>query len=191
MTSDFQIESEKQVFRAKARAVRDAVSAAERIEAAEKVARIGLGFLGVPPGLVGAYHPVRSEFDCLPLLKRLAADGWKLALPVIAGPAPLDYRQWGFGDPLRTGAFGIPEPIDAPRVSPAILLVPLLAFDARRYRLGYGGGHYDRTLAAFRARGATAAIGLAFDAQQVPEVPKLAYDQQLDWILTPSGPIGP
>jgi 5-formyltetrahydrofolate cyclo-ligase len=191
MSNDLQIESRKRKLRAKARATRDALSTAERAEAAERVARIGLGFLGVRPSLVAAYHPVRSEFDCLPLLARLAGDGWKLALPVIAGPAPLDFRQWSFGDPLTTGAFGIAEPIDAPRVSPGILLVPLLAFDARRYRLGYGGGHYDRTLTAFRAKGDVTAIGLAFDEQRVPDVPVGAYDQQLDWILTPSGPLGP
>lgn len=191
MSPDAQIEAEKQRLRAKARAVREAITDSERAEAATGVARIGLGFLGAPPGLVAAYHPVHTEFDCMPLLARLAGEGWTLALPVVTAAAPLEFRQWAPGDPLLAGAFGIPEPVDAARVFPAILLVPLLAFDSRRYRLGYGGGHYDRTLAALRAAGPVTAIGLAFDAQQVPEVPIAAYDQRLDWILTPSGPLGP
>jgi 5-formyltetrahydrofolate cyclo-ligase len=182
-----QIETEKQAMRAKARAVRLAVSDDDRAVASESVARTGLGFLNRSPGVVGAYHPIRSEFDCLPLLRRLAADGWTLALPVIVGPAPLQFRAWVFGAPLEPGPLGIPEPAGSSSIAPDVLLVPLLAFDRRGYRLGYGGGHYDRTLAALRGHGGVTAIGLAFDAQEVAEVPVCPYDERLDWILTPSG----
>jgi len=191
VTSHLQIEAEKQIMRDKARAARQVISAIERIEAANKVAEAGLGFLGIEPGVVAAYYPVRSEFDCLPLLQRLAGEGWRLCLPIIQGVAPLQFHQWTFGAPLKIGPFGIPEPANAPPVLPSVLLVPLLAFDAQCYRLGYGGGHYDRTLAALRARGGVTAIGLAFASQEVPEVPVCPYDERLDWILTPSGPIGP
>ncbi len=191
MTSHLTIEAEKQIMRDKARAARQVISVIERVAAGNKVAAAGLGFLGIEPGVVAAYYPVRSEFDCLPLLQRLASLGWRLGLPIIRGAAPLEFHEWTFGAPLRTGPFGIPAPVDAPQLSPAIVLVPLLAFDARCYRLGYGGGHYDRTLAALRTRGGVTAIGLAFASQEVPEVPVCPYDERLDWILTPSGPIGP
>ena len=187
MSNHLQIEAEKQVMRSKSRAARQAVSADERMRAAENVARIGLGFLDRSPGVVAAYYPVRSEFDCMPLLRRVAAEGWALALPVIAGSAPLQFRQWTFGAPLEPGPFGIPEPVAGAFAVPDVLLVPLLAFDRRGYRLGYGGGHYDRTLAGLRAQGEIAAIGLAFDAQEVAQVPLCPYDERLDWILTPSG----
>ena len=187
MSTYFQIEAEKQAMRAKARAVRLAVSADERVRAAEDVAQIGLDFVRPTPGTVAAYYPVRSEFDCMPLLRRVAAEGWILALPVMAGPAPLQFREWTFGVPLERGPFGIPEPVHSPHTVPDVLLVPLLAFDSRGYRLGYGGGHYDRTLAALRGAAGVAAIGLAFDAQEVAEVPVTPYDERLDWIFTPSG----
>ena len=187
MSNHLHIETEKQTMRAKARAVRLAISADERVRAAEDVAQIGLDFVRPAPGIVAAYYPVRSEFDCMPLLRRVAAEGWILALPVIAGPAPLQFREWTFGVPLEPGPFGIPEPVHTPHTVPDVLLVPLLAIDRRGHRLGYGGGHYDRTLAALRGAGGVTAIGLAFDAQEVAEVPVTAYDERLDWILTPSG----
>jgi 5-formyltetrahydrofolate cyclo-ligase len=84
----------------------------------------------------------------------------------------------------------IPQPkADKPELEPEILLVPLLAFDAQGRRLGYGGGFYDRTLAGLRARKAIVAVGLAYDEQKVDAVPHLDYDQRLDWVLTPSGPM--
>jgi 5-formyltetrahydrofolate cyclo-ligase len=105
--------------------------------------------------------------------------------------APLIFREWSFSTPLETGPLGIPHLSAGPEVIPRVLIVPLLAFDLRGYRLGQGGGHYDRTLAALRQNHAITAIGLAFDEQEVAEVPLGPYDQPLDWILTPSGPIQP
>jgi 5-formyltetrahydrofolate cyclo-ligase len=191
MQSQFQLEADKRIMRARARARRQAISAIARKEAAEALARIGLDFLHAAPGILGGYYPVRSELDSRPLLQRLVDDGWRLALPIVTGPEPLAFHGWTFGEALRAGAFGIPQPFDGPRLSPNILLVPMLAFDRRCYRLGYGSGHYDRTLAAFRQDGPVSAIGLAFAEQEVDEVPIGPHDQRLDWILTPAGPIGP
>ena len=121
----------------------------------------------------------------------LHAEGFRLALPVMIGKAqPLLMRAWSPGDAMEAAAWGIAEPTaDKPEVDPEIVLVPLLAFDARGYRLGYGGGFYDRTLARLRAKQPVVAIGLAYDEQKVDEVPVEAYDQRLDWVLTPSGPL--
>ncbi|HEY7643729.1 MAG TPA: 5-formyltetrahydrofolate cyclo-ligase [Hyphomicrobiales bacterium] len=185
------LETEKQRLRAKARARRAAIPTDDRKRAAERVAGVGLDFLRSPPDILAAYHPVRSELDCLPLLHRLASDGWRPALPVVVGAAPLIFREWSFSAPLETGPLGIPHLSAGPEVIPRVLIVPLLAFDRRGYRLGYGGGHYDRTLAALRQDHAVTAVGLAFDEQEVAEVPSGPYDQPLDWILTPSGPIQP
>jgi 5-formyltetrahydrofolate cyclo-ligase len=103
---------------------------------------------------------------------------------------PLVFRAWVPGDAMDKGVWGIPEPKpDKPVLEPDILLVPLLAFDVDGCRLGYGGGFYDRTLARLRAIKPVVAIGLAYDEQRVNAVPHLDYDQRLDWVLTPSGPI--
>jgi 5-formyltetrahydrofolate cyclo-ligase len=191
MDSSDALETEKQRLRAEARARRAAIPADDRKRAAEAVAGIGLDFLDLRPHILAAYHPVRSELDCLPLLRLLASDGWRLALPAVIGPAPLIFREWSLSAPLETGPLGIPHLSAGPEVIPRVLIVPLLAFDRRGYRLGYGGGYYDRTLAALRLDHAITAIGLAFDEQEVAEVPFGPYDQPLDWILTPSGPIQP
>jgi len=125
------------------------------------------------------------------LFNKLISEGHPACLPVIQGRGlPLLFRAWKPGDTLDTGVWGIQEPQpSAPALDPDVLLVPLLAFDARGYRLGYGGGFYDRTLAGLRLRKHVVAVGLAFDEQRVDDVPHTAYDQRLDWVLTPSGPI--
>lgn len=189
MISTLQIESQKQAMRSQARAKRHGIPPDMRENSAEVLSQIDLDLFGAPPGPLAAYFPVRSELDSLPLLRRLVAEGWRLALPVIIGDEPLEFHEWTFGAPMQTGSFGIPQPVGSALVSPSVLLVPLLAFDRRCYRLGYGGGHYDRTLAALRKDGSIISIGLAFDEQEVDEVPVCPYDERLDWILTPSGPI--
>ncbi len=189
MITTIDLETQKQAMRAQARATRRAIPADFREDSAKAVAHMDLSFLNAAPGILGTYYPVRSEFDCLPLAWRLAEEDWRLALPVIVNGAPLEFHEWTLGAPVATGPFGIPQPADGQAVSPSHVLVPLLAFDRRCYRLGYGGGNYDRTLAALRKNGSVVAIGLAFDSQEVPEIPACPYDEQLDWILTPSGPI--
>ena len=180
-------DAEKLALRDRARLARNAIAPEIRRSAAERVAERGLSDIAARPGIVGGYHPTAKEFDCLPLLARLEREGWAVTLPVITGEAPLLFRRWRPGDPLRKGQRAILEPVSGEILRPGFLLVPLLAFDAGGARLGYGGGHYDRTLEALRRDGPVLAIGLAFEAQEMAQLPVSPHDQRLDLILTPSG----
>jgi 5-formyltetrahydrofolate cyclo-ligase len=130
--------------------------------------------------------PLNSEVSPLPLMKKLVEGGARLALPVIAGRGkPLIMRAWKFGAPLDRGQWGIREPTpDAAEVEPDIVLVPLLAFDRAGHRIGYGAGYYDMTITTLRARKTVTAIGIAFAAQEVAEVPATERDARLDLVLT-------
>ncbi len=136
--------------------------------------------------VVSAYWPIRSELDPRPLMAELVERGHPCALPVIAGPdAPLEFRAWQPGDELNDGPFGTAQPkLDAPLIVPNVVIVPLVAFDELGHRLGYGGGYYDRTLAALRRTSAVLAIGFAYAGQEVTALPVEAFDQKLDWIVT-------
>jgi 5-formyltetrahydrofolate cyclo-ligase len=141
----------------------------------------------VPEGAsVSGFWPIGSEIDLRPVLMALASRGHAVALPVVVGrDRPLVFRAWREGDAMAEGQWGIREPLEnAPEIVPEVLLVPLLAFDRGGYRLGYGGGFYDRTLERLRAHGGAIAIGAAWAAQEVPAVPHGIHDQPLDWMLT-------
>lgn len=177
----------KDAARLRARALRDAVADPDvRGRASHAVRERVLAEVPLPDGAVAGYWPLGSELDILPLLLHFHGAGRVAALPV-SGPrgTPLTFRAWAPDAPLREGRFGIREPADdAPVVVPAVLLVPLLAFDRQGHRLGYGAGYYDRTLAGLRAGGAVLAVGIGFAGQQVASVPHGPYDQPLDWIVT-------
>ncbi len=114
--------------------------------------------------------------------------GHHIALPVAEAGKPLRFHRWRPGEPLIPGAFGAREPHGGgPGLSPQVLIVPLVAFDAGGWRLGRGGGFYDRTIAELRAAGPVLTAGIAFSAQRVPQVPREAHDQRLDWIVTEEG----
>lgn len=190
-TSD-DIDALKRDMRRSAKALRDEVFARAGAAAGEQLAQHGLGFASVkPPAVVSGFFPFRAEIDARPLMSRLLAEGYELALPVMEGKGkPLIFRRWKPGDEMAEAKWGIQEPLpDAPVVEPDILLGPLLAFDRAGYRLGYGGGFYDRTLQKLRASKPVVSIGLAFGEQQVDAVPHLDYDERVDWVLTPDGPI--
>lgn len=184
---------QKQALRVRAKADRAKLLPAQKAEAANAVAELGLSFL--PPlsasATVSGFAPLADEFRLWPLLRRLAADGVALALPVMQGKGkPLLFRAWQPGDQTAPGVWGIAEPTpEKAQVEPDILLVPLLAFDLAGWRLGYGGGFYDRTLRRLRAMQPVLAVGIAFNEQRVDAVPHLDYDERLDWVLTPSGPL--
>ena len=182
----------KAILRAAMKARRAGLDVARRQSAARAVADIGLGFLGsaLPPNaIIGGFMPIGEEISPLPLMLRLHGLGHRLALPVMMGKMqPLEFRSYEPGDPLTAAVWGIREPgPDKPAVAPDVVLTALLAFDDQGYRLGYGGGYYDRTLQALRAQKGAVTIGLAYDEQRVDAVPHLDYDERLDWILTPTG----
>ncbi|MCG8545051.1 MAG: 5-formyltetrahydrofolate cyclo-ligase [Alphaproteobacteria bacterium] len=139
-----------------------------------------------PRSVFAGFLPINDEIDILPLLRRLSAAGHDLVLPVVMGRgAPLTFRRWRDGDALETGPLGTRHPTSrSPALDPDGLLVPLLAFDRRGYRLGYGGGYYDRTLAALRRRRSVLAVGVGYSQQEVPAVPHGPQDEKLDWIVT-------
>ena len=139
-----------------------------------------------PPAVVAGFWPMAEELDIRPLMIELINQGCQLALPVVvAKKQPLMFRAWRPGDPLEAGAFGTLQPTARRAVvEPEVLIVPLLAVDEEGWRVGYGGGFYDRTLEALRARKRVIAVGVAFNEQIVPEVPHDPNDQRLDWLLT-------
>ncbi len=129
--------------------------------------------------------PMRTEIDPL---AAMAVHQGVVGVPVIVGPAmPLRFREWGPGGAMVAGQFGALIPAEGAWVEPQVVIVPLLAFDARGYRLGYGGGFYDRTLAGLRAKAGVLAVGFAFAAQEVAEVPIDGFDQRLDAVVTEQG----
>jgi 5-formyltetrahydrofolate cyclo-ligase len=136
--------------------------------------------------VVSGFWPMAEELDIRPLMIELHNQGCQLCLPVVvAKRQPLQFRAWRPGDPLEAGVFGTLHPSAKREVlEPDALIVPLLAVDEEGWRVGYGGGFYDRTLEALRAKKPVTAVGVGFNAQLVPEVPHGPGDQRLDWLLT-------
>jgi 5-formyltetrahydrofolate cyclo-ligase len=139
--------------------------------------------------VVSAFFPYKSEIDTRPLLGKLAGEGWTTCLPIVIALAqPLIFRRWMPGQPTEPGTWDIPQPTDdAELVEPDVLLVPMMAFDAQGFRLGYGGGFYDRTLEMLRSKKPITAIGVAYSAQEVDSVAHDSHDQALDYVLTEKG----
>ncbi len=194
------VQDAKRRLRAAARAARAAAAAADRDAgsgAGETLRDAALAALEArlraADTVVSAYWPMGDEIDPRPLMGALAERGHRLALPaILAAGQPLDFRAWRPGDPLVPAGFGTREPpVEAPSVTPGLLLIPLLAFDAAGYRLGYGGGFYDRSLALLRRTGDILAVGLAYAAQQVAAVPRESTDQPLDLVVTEGGTVVP
>lgn len=135
--------------------------------------------------VIAGYLPIGSEVSPVPVMERLAETGRNLCVPVVAGNRrPLRFRQWTPSGNLVKADHGIPVPSSGAWLRPDILIVPLLAFDANGYRLGYGGGYYDRTLEFLRGSGRPSAIGFAYAAQQTDRLPTEAFDQRLDMVVT-------
>ncbi len=172
----------KAVFRKAAFAVRKRAFAAGQGQAAEILA----DYLATSCGrALAGYMQMRTEIDPL---AAMAVHQGEVGVPVIIGAGvALRFRAWGPGVAMVAGAFGARVPEVGPWVEPEVLIVPLLAFDARGYRLGYGGGFYDRTLAGLRARHGVLAVGFGFAAQEVDEVPIDRFDQRLDAVVTELG----
>jgi len=139
------------------------------------------------PCAVSGFWPMKEELDVRPLMIELFNEGCQLALPVVTGKGkPLVFRAWRPGDPLEQGVFGtLHPPARRQALEPDALIVPLLACDQDGWRLGYGGGYFDRTLRGLRQRRRVTAMGVGFDAQFLSEeVPHGPADERLDWLLT-------
>ncbi|HEX9461491.1 MAG TPA: 5-formyltetrahydrofolate cyclo-ligase [Alphaproteobacteria bacterium] len=137
------------------------------------------------PAVIGGYWPTGTEIDVRPLLVALHERGHVCGLPAVQRGQPLTFHRWRPEDRLVRGVFDIQVPDHhTPTVDPDLLLMPLLAFDAKGMRIGYGGGYYDRTIPAIRARKTLLTVGIAYAAQEVERVPADKFDQRLDWIVT-------
>ena len=152
---------------------------------------IGKNILSLVParacGPVAGFWPMSFEPDIRPVLEALILRGCKALLPVTQGAGtPLAFRVWKPGDQLRESFFKTKEPLSRSSLhDPEVILVPLLAFDGRGHRLGYGAGHYDRTLSQLQKRKLNVlTIGVAFEIQRVNELPMGSYDQPLGWVVT-------
>lgn len=180
--------AEKKRLRLLALGQRAAMGPEARRAASEAAARHAAVALGDISGLtISLFCAFRDEIDTAPLATELRARRARLALPVILGrDRPLLFRLWRAEDVLiPAGAFRISEPpADAEEVVPDVLMVPLAAFDRRGYRIGYGAGFYDRTLALLRVRRPVRALGYAFACQEVEEVPAEPHDEPVDMMIT-------
>lgn len=181
--------SRRQDLRRRLIAEREQLDPAEHARLSEAVRTHLAALLAqLDPPCMGFCWPFRREADLLPLLASwLAADpARRAALPVVeTTPGPLRFRRWSPGDALAADRYGIPTPLAGEWLQPDLLLIPVNGFDARGYRLGYGGGYFDRTLAELRpARGS---IGVGFELARLDAVPHADHDQPLDWIVTERG----
>jgi 5-formyltetrahydrofolate cyclo-ligase len=186
MTNIVDSDSPKARLRQQALARRDALLPTERAAAADSIAAKPFPVAFERGMIISGFSPMKSEINPVPLMRKLADAGAQLALPAIAGRGkPLIMRAWNFDDPLKAGQWNIREPApDAPEVAPDILIVPLAAFDRVGHRIGYGAGYYDMTIAALRVKKRVIAVGIAFAAQEIPQVPATARDARLDLVLT-------
>jgi 5-formyltetrahydrofolate cyclo-ligase len=177
---------QKAQLRAEVLARRDAMPAAERQAGAQTVTARDFPVPVRPGTIVSGFSPMKSEINPLPLMRKLAAAGAQLALPVIVGRGkPLIMRAWTFGDAFKAGQWGIREPLpEAPEVDPDILIVPLAAFDRAGHRIGFGAGYYDMTIHRLRQIKKIVAVGIAFAAQEIARVPATERDERLDLVLT-------
>ncbi len=169
--------------------LRQACRAERRRRAHAAGERLAEAFLAAVPlqadAVVSGYWPFADEIDPRPLLAALHDRGHRLCLPVTVTGEPLSFRAWTPGEALVPGPFDTREPApEKAALRPDCLLVPLLAVDGEGYRLGYGGGFYDRTLAAL---GDAISVGLAFSFQVCQRLPRAAHDSPLDWLVSEDG----
>ena len=184
----------KILARKQAMAARKVAKADAGPDAGQKLADHFQTLISPPAGtIISGFLSIGSEVDVAPTLNAMAGRGCQICLPCVIAPrTPLVFRLWKQGDALIEESFGTRAPAaTATEVQPDILIVPLLSFDRAGYRLGYGGGFYDRTLEMLRKTKPVLAVGVAYSGQQVDAVLRGPYDQPLDWILMESGGFQP
>ena len=133
---------------------------------------------------IGGYFPVSYEIDCLKILKKLEEEKIRISLPIIQNNNEMEFHKYSFKNPMNINKYGIPEPFKNKVISPDILFVPLVAFDKNLFRIGYGGGYYDRYLAKLKKKKIFISIGLAFSFQKVEKIPLNSFDKKLDIVIT-------
>jgi 5-formyltetrahydrofolate cyclo-ligase len=138
-------------------------------------------------GLLGAYWPFRREFNCIPFVRKVLAAGGQVALPVVVQPrSPLEFRPWTPQARMELGVWDIPFPADGPAVKPEAFVIPLVGFNDAGYRLGYGAGYYDRTLATY-GENLPLRIAVGFEFQRLPEFEAHPHDIPMDYVITEAG----
>ncbi len=173
----------KQAFAVRKQAHAEAVGAAETARDNFLASRVHTG-----AEIISGYCPIRTELDVFPLMTALHAAGHRLCVPEIEGAGlPLAFREWWPGVSMEAGAFGAEVPVGTDVLTPDLLIAPLLLFDLQGWRLGYGGGFYDRTLALLRGKRSCLAVGIAYSVQEYDTLPHDVYDQPLDWVVSEKG----
>lgn len=160
------------------------ISALDRADWSDRISlKLETALRSARGSLIGFYWPFRGEYDARPVVQGLLSDGMRLALPVVVEKAqPLQFREWWPGISMTRGVWKIPIPATGEAVLPDILIAPLVGFDARKYRLGYGGGFYDRTIAALSPK--PFVIGVGFDCSRLDTIYPQAHDAPMDKIIT-------
>lgn len=168
-------------------AARQALPAVEHARASAEIERhLETLTAGRPAQTIAFCWPLRGEFDCRPLIARLLAHGWRAAQPVVTvEAAPMVFRPWTPATPMTVDRHGIPIPAGELTIVPDMVLLPLVAFDPQGYRIGYGGGYFDRTLASMSPR--PFAVGVGFELSRVDSVRPEPHDIRLDAIVTEAG----
>jgi 5-formyltetrahydrofolate cyclo-ligase len=188
MMDALEIKAWRRAERERLIALRMALPPAARRAAGERIAAALQEIIAEQPGVLGIYWPFRAEFDPRPLVEALVAGGRRVALPVVIDKkGPLEYRAWAPGETLVAGVWDIPIPEKREIVLPSMVLAPLVGFDRARYRLGYGGGYFDRTLGALDPR--PLAIGIGFAEQEIETIYPQPFDIPMDLIVTEKGVI--
>ena len=136
---------------------------------------------------IGGYYPINSEIGCLNVLETLEQNNFKISLPVTKKNYNMDFYEWSFKDSLKVSKRGIPEPDSKQKVFPDVIIVPLVGFDKNKFRLGYGGGFYDRYIGKLLNFKKILTVGFAFSFQEIKKIPINKFDQKLDIILTNKG----
>ena len=173
----------KKEQRARLRALRQGLDPAFKAEADARIAQsIEEALPAIASGSFGFYWPMPDEPDLREAAARWSRAGAKASLPETVRGAPLTFRPWSPGCTMRAGIWNIPVPDTAEKAYPAVLLIPCLGFDAKGYRLGFGGGFYDRTLAAMQPR--PLAAGVAYSACGMQSIRPEAHDIPLDLVVT-------
>ena len=168
-------------------AAREALPPAQHRAASDAIeGRLERLLLGLAPTVIGFCWPFRAEFDCRPLIVRFMTRGARAALPVMVTPrAAMVFREWRECSAVIEDRYGIHIPREGATLVPEVILMPVIAFDDAGLRLGYGGGYFDRTLAALTPR--PLSVGVGFELARVSSIGPQAHDQRLDYVVTEAG----